>query len=320
MNVFFRGISFLWALAALVVFAAFFGLRAYMAYRRLKTDAATDWDYMVANNMQDLRLTKDAYIRTYCRVNAPRAAAYLAGGAALIVILIPVILSIINVSLWALWELNGQSRVFEPGYLVWEFSIFFLLIAICAGVGTLVARRYHAHEPGLMRDELMKDRMDFEPTDPLVVGANPVHIQAFAKGEGVSRQLYKNVFMDALGLSHTQDRNWNETGHVCDTYTDGSGMNICVHSAGKGGAGKGGTGKKGKISKTTHPFFFVKKHAREDSTDVLYSIIMKMKSAHSAFEKIEALGLPMDKATGHKHSNLRSFRHESVTFYLYEDR
>lgn len=311
MNVFFRGISFLWALAALAVFACFFGLRAYMDYRRLKTEAATDWDYMVANNMQDLRLTKEAYVSTYCRVNAPRAAAYLAGGAALIIVLIPIILSFINVSLWALWELNDQSRVFEPGYLVWEFSIFFLLIAICAGVATLVARRYHAKSPGLMRDELMKDRMEFEPTVPLVVGANPVHIQAFAKGEeGIGHQIYKGVFIDALKLSHTQDKNWNGTGHLCDTYTDGSDMNICVHSV----------GGDGEVSKETHPFFFVKKHAREDSTEVLYSIIMKMKGAHTAYEKIIALGLPMDKATGHKHSNLRSFRHESLTFYLYEDR
>lgn len=307
-NLYLKGISFVWPLVALAVLALLLGARAFFSYRRMKTEAGDNWDYMVANNMQELRVNKEAYIQTYCRVNAPRATLYLALGAGLILVLTPVALSLINFSLWALWEFNGQSRVFEPGYMVWEFSIFFLMIAIWAGIGAFVARRYHARTPGLMRDELIQARMDFEPAERLVVGANPVHIQAFEdEEEGVGRQVYRGIFEGALELTHSEDKNWNETTHICDTYTDGSGMNICVHSSGNA-----------QITDKTHPFFFIKQHAREDAIDLEYSIIMKIKGAHAAYEKMMTLGLPVDKMTGHKHSTLRSFRHESLTFYLYE--
>ena len=173
MTVFFNGISFVWVLVALAVFVTILGLRAWLGYRGLSAEAAADWDYRVTNNMQDLRLNKDGFVRAYRKVNAPRLPLYLAGGAALILALTPLVFGLINVMLWGVWKFSDESRVFEPGYLVWEFSIFFGLIAAWALIGAGVARRYHAKAPALMRDEMMAERENFTPTEKLVVGPKP---------------------------------------------------------------------------------------------------------------------------------------------------
>lgn len=294
----------MWAIGGLAALACVFGFWAFWARRRLGVEAATDWDYQIANNMQDLRLTKAAFVRAYRKVNMPRFSMYMAGGALLILALTPIAFALINVGLWGVWKFSGESRVFEPGYLVWEFSIFFALIAIWALIGAFVARKYHAGGPGLMRDELIEERAGFVPVRPLVVGANPVHIQVGT----TNRAAYRKLFESALGLERQAVKNWNGTGHGCDIYSDGSDMEICVHNPAKGKT----------LDKDSHPFFFTKQHAREDAIEIEYSIILKLENAHAVFEDIVGLGLPMDKKTGNKTSRLRSFRHESVSLYLYQ--
>ena len=148
MIVFWRGISFLWALAAIAVLAAIFGLRTWLAYRRLTAEAEAEWDYQVSENMQDLRLTKTAFVLAYRKVNAPRTSLYFASAFAAILLLTPIAFGLINFGLYGIWKLTDESRVFEPGYLVWEFSIFFALIAVWALIGANVARRYHRNAPG----------------------------------------------------------------------------------------------------------------------------------------------------------------------------
>ncbi len=304
MTVFFRGISFVWALAALACLVVVLGLRAWLVYRRLRAEAGADWDYRVSQNMQDLRLSKDGFVRAYYKVNAPRVSLYMAGGAALILALTPIAFAVINFGLWGVWKFSGESRVFEPGYLVWEFFIFFALIAFWTSVCAFVARRYHARAPGLMRDELTLERANFSPKQSLTVGANPVHIH----GHG-DAATYHKMFADILGLTHSHDKNWNNTGHICGAYTGGDNMKICVHSATKGGA----------FDENTHPFFFTQKHAREDIETEHYTIVILMQNTYSALEKIKKLGLLMDKTTGNKNSKMCSFAHANIEVFLYED-
>ncbi|PHR61212.1 MAG: hypothetical protein COA43_04330 [Robiginitomaculum sp.] len=306
MTVFFEGLSFLWAIAAMGLVASFFGIWAFVGYRKLAGDAAADWDYKLANNMQDLRLTKEAYIRAYRKVNAPRFPLYMAAGAGLILLLTPVVFSLINLGLYGVWIFSDKSRVFEPGYLVWTFSIFFSLIGAWAFIGASVARRFHAKAPGPIRDELINERADFEPTEALVVGDNPAHINASL--EGVNRELYKTIFVEILGLNQTIEKNWNGTGHVCDMYSDGTDMKICVHSP----------KNKTALTAETHPFFFQQTHAREEAQPVEYTIILKLKNTHIAYEKMQGLGIKMGKTTGRATSRLRSFDHENLHIFLYE--
>ncbi|MBL4870247.1 MAG: hypothetical protein JKX72_04775 [Robiginitomaculum sp.] len=303
MTVFFNGISFVWVLAVLAVLSLVSGGRAWFSYRKLTQDAQADWAYQVAHNMQDLRLSEQSFVNVYRKVNAPRLPLYLAIGSALILGLTPIVLGLLNVLLWGLWRLNDSSRVFEPGYLVWEFFIFFGLIAFWALIGASVARRYHANGPGLMRDELIAARQDFQPTQPLIIGPNPAHILANSNLEA-----YKKMFVDALGLRHSQDKNWQGLGHICDMFTDGSDMQICVHNLSNDAA----------FDKATHPYLFAHTHAREDEDAIRFTIIRQMQNINTAFERIAGLGLELEKITGHKTSKMRSFSHKNIDAFLYE--
>ena len=303
MTVFFNGISFVWVLALLAVLALLFGGRAWFSYRKLTQDAQVDWAYQVDHNMQDLRLSEQSFVNVYRKVNAPRLPLYLAIGSALIFGLTPIVLGLLNVLLWGLWKLNGSSRVFEPGYLVWEFFIFFGLIALWALIGASVARRYHANGPGLMRDELIAARQEFHPTQPLIIGPNPAHILVNS-----NLDIYKEMFVDALGLRHSQDKNWQGLGHVCDVFTDGSGMQIYVHSL----------PKDADIDHVAHPYLIAHTHAREDDEVTQFTLIRQMQNINTAFERIAGLGLELEKITGHKSSKMRSFSHKNIDVFLYE--
>ena len=303
MTVFFNGISFVWVLAILAVLALLSGARAWFSYRKLTQDAEADWAYQVAHNMQDLRLSEQSFVDVYRKVNAPRLPLYLAIGSALILGLTPIVLGLLNVLLWGLWKLNGSSRVFEPGYLVWEFFIFFGVIALWALIGASVARRYHANGPGLMRDELIAARQDFKPTQPLIIGPNPAHI--VANSNHVS---YKKMFVDALGLRHSQDKNWQGLGHICDIFTDGSDMQICVHTL----------PEDTDFDEAAHPYLIASTHAREDDEIIQFTLIRQMQNINTAFESIAGLGLKLEKITGHKSSQMRSFTHNNIDVFLYE--
>ncbi|HFB54488.1 MAG TPA: hypothetical protein ENJ46_01070 [Hellea balneolensis] len=159
MTVFWNGISFLWALGVVAVLAIVLGVRAFVEYKKLPAEAAQEYDYRVAENLHDNKTDKEQYVRAYRRAHAPRATAYLAATLAAISLLTFPVFSMINLALYGLWKASDESRVFEPGYLVWEFSIFFLLILMWALIGAAGARRYHKNAPGLMRDELIKERM-----------------------------------------------------------------------------------------------------------------------------------------------------------------
>ena len=115
------------------------------------------------------------------------------------------------------------------------------------------------------------------------------------------------MFEGALGLTRAQDNNWNETGHICETYSDGSGMKICVHSL----------GTEAVFDENSHPFFFGQKHAREEEEALRFTIIMSLENAHVAVEKIKALDLTLEKITGNQRSKMRSFTHENLDVYLY---
>jgi hypothetical protein len=159
MTVFWSGISFLWALGAVAVLAMILSVRAFVAYKKLPGEAADDYDYRVAERMHDNKTSKQQYVHAYVRAHAPRTSAYFAATLAAITLLTFPAFSVINFALFGLWKASDESRVFEPGYLVWEFSIFFMLIMVWALIGAVGARLYHKKAPGLMRDELIKARM-----------------------------------------------------------------------------------------------------------------------------------------------------------------
>lgn len=327
MPVFWNSISFVWTLVGIGALALIFAVRTLLSYRSLSKDAAEDWDYQVSQNMQDLRLTKEAYVRAYRKVNAPRGALYVTGALAAILVLTPVAFTLINSILWSLWDStdkpseirvagggvreNVESLTFEPGNMIWGFFTFFGIVAIWALIGGWTARRYYKTAPGRMRDELIQERANFSPTTPLTVGANPAHIMAWptnAKNGIPSRQAYAKLFENTLGLERDIDKDYVGSGHICDTYTDGSQNKICVHT---------NSGAKDNFEKETHPFFFANDFARHDDKPRDYTLIFNLEKANETFKEIAALGLNMDKKTGSETSRMCSFQHRSLEIFLY---
>ena len=102
-----------------------FGLRALVAWLAIRRDAATDYDYKYANGMVPDALPRDAYEAIYRRVYAPRGPMYIAAGMLAILILTPVAMIAFSYGLNLLYNLSGQNRAIEPGYLVWQSFLVF---------------------------------------------------------------------------------------------------------------------------------------------------------------------------------------------------
>lgn len=145
----------LWAVFGPVALVALaFSARALLGWIGLTKDARDDFDYRTEHGMVPAGVTKDGFTAAYRRVNGPRTATYAALALWTVLLATPVIAKILEVLLDLLWKASGRSRVFEPGYLVWAFFIFFGLFGAWAGIAYLFARRYHARTPGRFEDEL----------------------------------------------------------------------------------------------------------------------------------------------------------------------
>lgn len=153
----FEGISFLWALIIIAAIALVYGLRALIGYRNVLRDAQIDYSYKSSEGMIDTRLSKDGYIRAYKRFNAPRSTAFVAAGLTAMLVLTLPALYIIEILLEQFWIFMDKSRTFEPGFLVWQFLIFFSLIGVWAFIGYQTARLYHGGKSISFNDEILKE-------------------------------------------------------------------------------------------------------------------------------------------------------------------
>lgn len=150
----FDGISFWWALIGGMVLAVIFGLRAWLGRRRVRADAQADYEYKLAQKMVPPGLSQDEYSDIYMRVFGPRAQTHIFIGFVGVLIATPIAMFALEQGLNFIYNVTGQSRVIEPGFLVWQFFIFFGLLATWVAVAYAVARRYHSRAPGSLQFEL----------------------------------------------------------------------------------------------------------------------------------------------------------------------
>jgi len=153
----FEGISFWWAIALLALIGVVYGIRAYIGYKAVARDAEEDYNYKHPQGMIDKRLSKDGYIRAYKRFHNPRGSVYVASGIAAILILTGPAMAVLEFVLEQIWQLSGRPRSIEPGFLVWQFIIFFSVIGFWVFIASKTARRYHRYAPVTFRDELLKE-------------------------------------------------------------------------------------------------------------------------------------------------------------------
>ena len=150
----FEGISFVWALILIGALALIFFLRALLAWAQVGRDAKADYDYKHANDMVPDAVDRDAYEKIYRRVYGPRGPLHVAVAMASILLITPLAMAGLEAGLNLIYNLSGQSRVIEPGFLVWHFFLFFGMIAVWVGIAYLAARRYHRKAPGSLQFEL----------------------------------------------------------------------------------------------------------------------------------------------------------------------
>ena len=150
----FDGISFVWALVLMGVIALIFGVRAFVGWLQVRSDARTDYDYKYDNGMVSDAMGRETYEQIYRKVYGPRGPLHVAGAMLAILVATPIAMIGFEAGLNLAYNLSGQSRVIEPGYLVWQFFLFFGMIAVWVGIAYLAARRYHRTEPGSLQFEM----------------------------------------------------------------------------------------------------------------------------------------------------------------------
>jgi hypothetical protein len=137
-----------------VLVALAFTVRAVIGVLSVGREADADFAYRKDQNMLPARVDRATFVKTYKRVNGPRVSLHAAPALWGALLATPFIAIGLEFLLEQLWQATDRSRVFEPGYLVWQFFIFFSLMGAWAGIGWIAARRYHATAPGRFEDEL----------------------------------------------------------------------------------------------------------------------------------------------------------------------
>ena len=150
----FEGISFVWALVLMGALALIFILRALLAWNQVRRDAQADYAYKHANDMVPDAVNRDTYERIYRRVYGPRGPVHVTAAMVAILLITPLAMMGFEAGLNLIYNLSGQSRVIEPGFLVWQFFLFFGMIAVWVGIAYLAARHYHRKAPGSLQFEL----------------------------------------------------------------------------------------------------------------------------------------------------------------------
>ena len=152
----FEGISFVWALVLMGGIAFVFALRAFIGWQQVRRDARGDFEYKKFNGMINDTISRETYEQIYRRVYGPRGPLHVAVAMLAILIATPLAMMGFEAGLDLIYNLSGQSRVIEPGFLVWQFFLFFGMIAVWVGIAYLVARHYHRTAPGSLQFELDK--------------------------------------------------------------------------------------------------------------------------------------------------------------------
>lgn len=150
--------SLFWFVITVAIIGVVMLIRGVLAYRSVAEDAASDYDYKAREDMLDGDITREQYIRAYRRFHAPRKYFYSGAGLLLILILTPLLFSLFGVVSSWLWNLAGRPQSYTPTLLVWQFLMFFFMLAMWALIAYQLAKFYHENAPRTLRDEMMREK------------------------------------------------------------------------------------------------------------------------------------------------------------------
>jgi hypothetical protein len=125
----------------------------------VRRESGEAWRERQEQNASELDgLDEPAYRRAYFRAYGPLGSIHAYVALALAALLTPPALIAYGAA-WRLgWRLAGSPATFQPGYLVWQFYLFFALIASWAVVAGVVMRRHHRHRARELKYELARER------------------------------------------------------------------------------------------------------------------------------------------------------------------
>lgn len=147
---------FTFIIIVVAITAAFYGIRAVLGYRQVWQDAEAEYSYKSSQGMIPEGISKDGYLKAYRRFYAPRGAAHVAGAMGGVLLLTYPAMILIQIILDRIWVATGRGDVIHPGYLVWQFLIFFGILGLWAGIIYLTARNFHRSAPISFKDEISR--------------------------------------------------------------------------------------------------------------------------------------------------------------------
>lgn len=132
-------------------------IRAFFGYRRISNEALGEYTFRRSENALRDNIDGESFAKAYRRVYAPRKDLFTGIGVTSVALLtIPGMVGMGALGEW-IWDLSGRPYDMGPETLVWQFLMFFAIIAFWGAIFYLTARIYHSRAPGSLDDELRKE-------------------------------------------------------------------------------------------------------------------------------------------------------------------
>lgn len=145
-----------WTLVVFLLIGLYFLIKSLLGYGRISRDAETEFAFREKQGSVGIN-KRDGFIRAYRRFYAPRKDKYRGIG-----IVAATVLTVPGIRLFEyvserIWVMAGKPYEFGPSTLLWQFMLFFALIAFWGLIFLVVAQIYHKRAPVTFRDELIKE-------------------------------------------------------------------------------------------------------------------------------------------------------------------
>lgn len=149
--------SVLWILLIFLAIGLAYLIRAFFGYRRVSAEAQGEYEFRQSENALRANIDGESFAKAYRRVYAPRKAFFTGMSVTAVAVLtIPALVAMSAIGEW-LWDRSGRPYDMGPETLVWQFMMFFAIIAFWGFIFYIAARIYHSRMPGSLEDELRKE-------------------------------------------------------------------------------------------------------------------------------------------------------------------
>lgn len=133
------------------------GVRAWWGLRQATRDGREEWQFRQSRFPERAYgRSEEEFVRIHRRHAFPLGTLYGVGVVAVALLLSPVALGLMSAVWHTLWIWSGRPLNFSEGTLIWQFFLFFGLIAIWAGCAALAAWHYH-RRPKKDLESLLRD-------------------------------------------------------------------------------------------------------------------------------------------------------------------